>query len=84
MTEDEMVGWHLRLDGHESEKALGVGEGQGSLACCSAWGRKELDSPDRLNRTGDLYNFLSDKRASDVFYYLHKSLLIVLEFKLRK
>ena len=37
-TEDEMVGWHLRLDGHESEKALGVGEGQGSLACCSRQG----------------------------------------------
>ena len=35
MTEDEMVGWHYRLDGHEFEQALGVGDGQGSLACCS-------------------------------------------------
>ena len=43
MTEDELVGWYQRLDGHESEQALGVGEGQGSLACCSPWGRKELD-----------------------------------------
>ena len=42
-TEDERVGWHHRLDGHESEQAPGVGDGQGSLACCSPWGRKELD-----------------------------------------
>ena len=43
MTEDEMVGWHHRLDGHEFEQARGVGDGQGSLACCSPWGRKESD-----------------------------------------
>ena len=43
MTEDEMVGWHHRLDGHECEQALGVGDGQGSLTC-SAWGRKESDT----------------------------------------
>ena len=41
MTEDEMVGWHLRLNGHEFEQTLGDGEGEGSLACCSPWGRKE-------------------------------------------
>ena len=41
-TEDEMVGWHHWLNGHEFEQALGGGEGQGSLACCSPWGRKEL------------------------------------------
>ena len=41
--EDEMVGWHHRLDGHESEQTLRVGEGQGSPACCSLWGCKELD-----------------------------------------
>ena len=40
-TKDEMVGWHHKLDGHEFEQALGVGDGQGSLACCSPWGRKE-------------------------------------------
>ena len=40
-TEDEMVGWHHQLDGHEFEKASGVGDGQGSLACCSPWGCKE-------------------------------------------
>ena len=43
-TEDKMVGWHHRLDGHEFEQALGVGDGLGSLACCSPWGRKESDS----------------------------------------
>ena len=43
MTEDEMVGWHHWLDGHEFEQALGVGDGQGSLVCCSPWGCKELD-----------------------------------------
>ena len=43
-TEDEMAGWHHRLDGHESELTPGVGNEQGSLACCSPWGRKELDT----------------------------------------
>ena len=42
-TEDEMVGWHHRLDGHEFEQAPGVGDGQGSLVCSSPWGRKELN-----------------------------------------
>ena len=44
MTEDEMVGWHHRLNGHELEQAPGAGDGQGGLACCSPWGRKELDT----------------------------------------
>ena len=43
MTVDEMVGWHHWLDGHEFEQALGVSDEQGSLACCSPWGCKELD-----------------------------------------
>ena len=43
MTKDEMVGWHHQLVGHEFEYAPGVGDGLGSLACCSPWGRKELD-----------------------------------------
>ena len=43
-TEDEMVGWHHRLNGHEFEQAPGDGEGQGSLACCSPWGHKEMDT----------------------------------------
>ena len=44
MTEDEMVGWHYRLGGHEFEQALGVGDGQRSLACCNPWGHKESDT----------------------------------------
>ena len=43
MTEDEMVGQHHQLNGHELEKTLGDSDGQGSLACCSPWGLKELD-----------------------------------------
>ena len=43
MTEDEMVGWHHRLDAHEFEQALGTGDGQGNLACCSPQHRKESD-----------------------------------------
>ena len=50
-TEDEMVGWHHRLNGHEFEPALGVGDRQGSLACCGSWGREELDTTEWLNWT---------------------------------
>ena len=50
-TEDEMVGWHHWLDGHEFEQAPGVDDGQGSLVCYSPWGRKESDMTDRLNWT---------------------------------
>ena len=48
MTEDEMVVWHHQHNGHDFEQALGVGDGQGSLACCSPWGRKESDISERL------------------------------------
>ena len=48
-TEDEMVGWHHRLDGHEFEQAPGVGDRQGSLGWCSPWGRKESDITERVN-----------------------------------
>ena len=50
-TEDGMVGWHHRLNGHKLEQVLWVGDGQGSLACCSSWGHKELDMTERLNWT---------------------------------
>ena len=50
-TEDEMVGWHYWLDGHEFEQALEVGDGQGSLVCCNPWSRKELDTTEQLNWT---------------------------------
>ena len=49
MTENEMVGWHHRCNGHEFEKALGVGDGQGSLAYCSPWGCKVSDMTEQLN-----------------------------------
>ena len=49
--EHEMVGWHHKLDGHEFKQALGVGDRQGSLACCSPWGLKESDRTKRLNWT---------------------------------
>ena len=49
MTEDEMVGGHHRLDGHEFEHAPGVGDGQGGLACCSPWSYKESDMTQPLN-----------------------------------
>ena len=50
-TEDEMVGWYHWLNGHEFEQAPGAGDGQGSLACCSPYGGKELDTTGRLNWT---------------------------------
>ena len=51
MTENELVGWHHWLHGHEFEQALGVGDGQGSQVCCSPWGRKDSDTTERLNWT---------------------------------
>ena len=48
-TEDEMVGWHHRLNEHEFEQALGVGDGQGRQVCCSPWGCKESDTTDQLS-----------------------------------
>ena len=49
MAVDEMIGWHHLLYGHEFEQALGVGDGQGGLACCSPWGQKKSDTTERLN-----------------------------------
>ena len=49
MTEDEMAGWHHRLDGHEFELNAGVGDGQGGLACCDSWGHKESDTTEQLD-----------------------------------
>ena len=59
-TEDEMAGWHHWLDGHEFEWTLGVGDGQGGLACCDSWGHKESDTTERLNWTeGTLSTFFT-------------------------
>ena len=57
MTEDEMAGWHHRLDGHEFEWTLEVGDGQGGLACCDSWGRKESDTTEWLNWTELLFSW---------------------------
>ena len=51
MIEDEMVGWHHRLYGHEFEQAPGVSDVHGSLTCCNPWGCKELDTTEQLNNS---------------------------------
>ena len=60
MTEDEMIGWHHRLNGHEFEQAPGDGEGQGSLACCSPWVCKESDITEQLNHNKIPSHFTSN------------------------
>ena len=59
MTEDKLVGWHHWLNGHELEQALGDGEGQESLACCSPWGHEELDMTEQLNNNNILLWFVA-------------------------
>ena len=65
MIEDEMAGWHHRLDGHEFEWTPGVGDGQGGLACCNSWGCKDSDTTKRLNWT-DEYKY---KTQRSVFFF---------------
>ena len=67
-TKGEMVGWHHWLDGHESEQALGVGDGWRSLACCSPWAPKELNTTEWLNWTK-----LIDVQASEILLKLQVS-----------
>ena len=57
MTEDKLVEWHYWLNGHEFEQAPGDGEGQGSLACCSPWGHKELEMTERLGSNSKAFYF---------------------------
>ena len=59
MTEDEMIGWHHQLNGHEFEKTLEDGEEHGSLVCCSPWGRKESDMTEQLNNKNKLNQSIS-------------------------
>ena len=63
MTEDEMVEWHHWLNGHRFGWTKGVGDGQGGLACCSSWGRKELDTTEWLNWT-ELVSYIFTKFLS--------------------
>ena len=70
-TEHEMVGWYHWLSGHEFEQALGNGEGQGSLACCSPWGCKESDTTEQLNNknlSNRLYRMLKKSRRFEAQY----------------
>ena len=62
MTEDEMVGWHHWLSGHEFVQTLGDGEGRGSLACCSLWGRKESDTIEWLSMVPNWVTCASESR----------------------
>ena len=74
-TEDEMVGWHYLLKGHEREKTLRDGEGRGNLTCCSPWGHKKLDTTWRLNNR-HLHQL---KYCSPIFwglYYLRQKFCI--------
>ena len=63
-----MVGWHHRLDEHESEQAPGVGDGQGSLACCGPWDIKELDMTEQVNNSNTVKGFdIVNETEADVF-----------------
>ena len=69
-TEDKIVGWHHWLNGHESEYAPGVGDGQGSLGCCSPWGLKESDMTERLNSKSNIakgFSVVSDAEVHAFF-----------------
>ena len=68
MTEDEMAGWHHELDGHELGWTPGVGDGQGGLACCNSWGRKESDTTEWLNWI--IFDLCQDP-AMDEYSYSH-------------
>ena len=61
-----MVGWHHRLNGHEFEQTLGDSKGQGSLACCSPWGHKELDTIQQLNE--NIASIKDFKQGNDIIY----------------
>ena len=64
MTEDEMVGWYHQLNGHEFEQAPGDGEGQGRLACCSPWDRKESYVTEQLNNSKRFRITVSPKKIN--------------------
>ena len=74
-----MVGWHHQLNGHEFEQSSGVGDGQGSLACCSPWSHKETDMTERLNWTEHyIKKFLCQWKIN---LYQYFSICITLHFK---
>ena len=70
VTEDEIVRWHHQLNGHGSEQTPGDNEGQGSLACCSPWGRKESDTTEQLNNINSPQVFLILYFNSSIFLFI--------------
>ena len=90
-TEDEMAGWHYWLDGREFEWTPGVGDGQGGLACCDSWGRKESDTTEQLNWTEQVQlsvcslvfsmKFPMDETTVILNKYLYLSSCIILKWK---
>ena len=83
--EDEMAGWHHQLDGHEFEWTLGLGDGQGGLACCNSWSSKESDMTEQLNWTELFLPFLKKalQGKKDYFKDLAKRLLSWEQISLR-
>ena len=74
-TEDEMAGWHHGLNGHEFERTPGCGEGQGNLACCCPWGRKESDTTERLiNNKFPMPAFILSWRVKFLVFFFFSSL----------
>ena len=71
MTEGEMVGWDHRLNGHEFEQAPGDGKGQGTLACHSPWGCKELDTTERLNNNRHSLNVVNSSLYSQTILFIY-------------
>ena len=82
-TEDEMARWHHRLDGHESEWTLGVGDGQGGLACCDSWGHKQLDTTEQLNWTENKFTLKNKSKKKNLNEEIrkNKSYLINMDIK---
>ena len=79
-TEDEMVGWRHRLDGHEFEQALGVDDGQGSLVCCSPWGHKKSDTTERLNWWDGKYPYIHMHTTELLFWQFSREIQILILF----
>ena len=77
MTEDEMVGWHCQLNGHEFEQAPGAGDGQGSLACCSPWGHKESVKTERPDWTETMSSSIDLSFKNAWLWKIHLLFLII-------
>ena len=79
MTENEMVGWHHWLNGHEFEQTLGDSEGQGNLACCSPWGHKESDRTEQLHNNRIFSTTLNKSRDNGYPRFVY-NLKVILMF----